>query len=174
MINVVQNFLDQPVLDTILQKYEDSKGKPLFEINEMGRWGSDLYNGNFGPVYVLPMFTELCEYLNPKLAAMAGFEEYYMTACFLHSWQHGSGINWHMDSVSDKTRIGLTVYLNQQWSVNWGGLFLWEKDGNTGWYNPQYNSAVWFESPLWHSVSIISRAAAYPRLSLQVFLEKRA
>jgi len=173
MINIIPNFFDQEVIDHIYNKYENAKGKPLFEINDMGRWQSDLHIGNFGPVYILPMGEEFTPYIKPVIENNPDFAEHTMSACFLHVWQQGSGINWHHDSLGDHHRIGLTVYLNPSWNVNWGGLFLWEKDGNTGWYCPQYNSAVWLQSPLWHSVSLISRAAPTPRISLQLFLERR-
>lgn len=173
MINIIQNFLDVDVVNYITNKYEQSKGHPVFEINEMARWPSSLYEGNFGPVYILPLFNELKDYFNPKFANSPQFANHSMSACFLHIWQPGSGINWHQDSVDiNNPRIGLTVYLNNEWSTNWGGLMLWEKDGITGWYNPHFNSSVWFEGPFWHSVSIISRAAPYPRLSLQIFMDK--
>lgn len=173
MINIVPDFLDQLTIDFIYQKYENAKGKPLFEINEMGRWQSNLYDGNFAPVYILPLDNDLSPYINPRLSRISAFDNYTISASFLHVWQPGSGINWHHDSIGDNHRIGLTVYLNPGWNVNWGGLFLWEKDMQTGWVCPQYNYAVWLHSPLWHSVSIISKAATTPRLSLQLFLEKK-
>lgn len=173
MLNIIPNFLDQEVIDLILEKYEYAKGKPFFEINEMGRWAEELYAGNFGPVYILPMFTELCNTLNPKFYSLPEFTDYQMNACFLHVWQPGSGINWHLDNPNSDERIGFTVYLNQEWNVNWGGLLLWEKFGQTGWYSPQYNNAVWFHSPFWHSVTMVSRAANTPRLSLQIFLDRK-
>ena len=173
MINVIQNFFDQSTIDLIYKKYEGSCGKPNFEINEMGRWGPDLYAGNFGPVYILPMDTDFDPYINQALSKVPQFDGHVVSACFLHVWQQGSGINWHHDSLDSNHRIGLTVYLNPSWNVNWVGLFLWEKDGQTGWFSPQYNFAVWIQSPLWHSVSIITRAATSPRLSLQLFLEKQ-
>ncbi len=172
-INIIPNFLSQETIDLIFKKYEDSKGKAAFEINEMGRWGADLYAGNFGPVYIISMYEELAAYFQYRFKSIPEFDEYKtVSACFLHIWQHGSGINWHHDSLGDNHRVGFTIYLNPNWNVNWGGLFLWEKHGQTGWICPQYNMAVWLKSPLWHSVSLITRAAPTPRFSLQLFLEK--
>lgn len=173
MINIVQDFLDQSLIDSILNNYEDAKGKPLFEVNEMGRWHQSLYDGNFGPVYVMRFPEEIQQQLISRVSLIPETADYEFGTTFLHIWQPGSGINWHMDSVDTTERIGITIYLNREWSVNWGGLFLWEKDGTTGWFSPQYNSAVWFKSPLWHSVSIINRAALTPRISVQMFLNKK-
>ena len=173
IVNIIPNFLEQEKIDLILRKYEDSKGKSAFEINEMGRWAENLYAGNFGPVYIISLYNELLPYLQERFKAIPEFAEHTkVSACFLHIWQPGSGINWHHDSLEDNHRIGFTVYLNPTWNVNWGGLFLWEKNHQTGWICPQYNMAVWLQSPLWHSVSLITRAASTPRLSLQIFLEK--
>lgn len=173
MINVSQNFLDQSLIDSVLGYYEEAKGKPLFEVNEMGRWHKGLYEGNFGPVYVMRFPDHIQEQIVAKTKTISDSSDYEFGTTFLHIWQPGSGINWHMDSVDGMERIGMTIYLNKEWSVNWGGIFLWEKDGTTGWIKPQYNCAVWFKSPLWHSVSLITRAAIEPRISIQIFLNKK-
>ena len=55
MLYKVPDFLEPHILDEIRQKFEDSKGQAVFEINNMGRWGQGLDSGSFAPVFVLPL-----------------------------------------------------------------------------------------------------------------------
>ena len=173
MIYAIDNFLDLDLLNEIKKKFEDSKGKPAFEINEFGRWDPNLFVGNFGPVYMLPL-DEYNNYFYDKFTQVhPDFANSIVITTFLQIWTNGSGINWHTD-LDD--RMAATIYLNQNWDRNWGGLFLFkgaESDNTAGWINPTYNRCVWFKSPLWHSVSLISRAAPEPRISIQIFFHRK-
>ena len=40
MINIVYDFLENDVYDSIINKFESSKGQAVFEVNNMGRWGA--------------------------------------------------------------------------------------------------------------------------------------
>lgn len=173
MLELIDDFLEKPIIDFVLNKYQSSKGKPVFEINEFGRWEPSLLEGNYGPVYMLPI-PELDEYFIDKFNAInPEFGAAKLQTIFLQIWTNGSGINWHHDDASDG-RIAATIYLNEYWNMNWGGLFLYQSNEmrSWGWINPHYNRCVWFKSPLWHSVSLISKAAPYPRLSIQLFFNR--
>jgi hypothetical protein len=172
MIYAIDNFLETNTIENIIDKFESSKGKAAFEINDFGRWDSNLSKGNFGPVYMLPLdeyndfFHEKCSKIHPDFANST------IITTFLQIWTPGSGINWHTDLDN---RMAATIYLNKSWDWNWGGLFLFkgnESDNSAGWINPTYNRCVWFKSPLWHSVSLISRAATEPRISIQLFFQR--
>lgn len=168
-MNIIQNFMDDDNLKNLLNKYQTSKGHAVFEINEMARWPNHLYAGNFGPVYVLPL-PEWVNYFDYKFKQLPEFQNTKLNVCYMHIWQKGSGIRWHEDG--DSKRIAATIYLNEFWNSNWGGLFLYDNHGQTGWYNPQYNNCVWFQSPMWHCVSIIAADIPHPRLSVQLFFDK--
>lgn len=168
-MNIIKNFLDEENMQNLWNKYEQSKGHPLFEINDLGRWVSPLYQGNFGPVYILRL-DEWRDFFYDKLCNVSLFKDYQLSACFMHIWQKGSGIRWHEDGTGN--RIGVTIYMNRKWDVNWGGIFLYQKNGDNKWYCPEYNDCVYFESPLWHSVSIISNDIPEPRMSVQLFWDK--
>jgi len=43
--------------------------------------------------------------------------------CQFYVWQHNSGISRHDDGNHD---FGATIYLNEYWDMNDGGLFIWE------------------------------------------------
>jgi hypothetical protein len=172
-INVVENFLEPHIAQEILSKYEDSKSKPVFQINEFARWDPRLHYGNYGPVYMMSL-SEYDDYFVEKFNRIhPHFVNSTIGTTFLQVWTNGSGINWHTDM---EDRMAATIYLNNSWDLNWGGLLLFQGENgmNSGWINPHYNRCVWFKSPLWHSVSLISRAAAEPRISIQLFFERNS
>ena len=54
-INRISNFLEDNVLQALRKKFEDAKGTPSFEVNNMGRWGAGLEFGSYSPVLILPL-----------------------------------------------------------------------------------------------------------------------
>lgn len=171
MINTIDNFLEPDILESLKTRFQESKGKPVFEINEFGRWDSNLHKGNYGPVYMLPL-DDYMEYFRNKFNHVHNdFRHSTLGAVFMQIWTNGSGINWHHDQDD---RMAATIYLNEEWNLNWGGLFLYQGENgrSSHWTNPHYNRCVWFKSPLWHCVTLISKAAPQPRLSIQLFFNR--
>lgn len=175
MLYQVSNFLEQHIIDEITAKYENSRGQPVFEVNNMGRWGDTLSHGSFAPVLVLRL-DEYREYFLEKYKTVdPAFAEYTELVCFLHAWLPGSQINFHHDGGIDDgvDRLSSTIYITPTWNWSWGGLFIYD-DADLGqrWIYPHYNHMVWFRPPVWHSTSMITLAAEHPRLSIQLFFTK--
>lgn len=176
MINQVPNFLEPEVLQALRQKFADSRGQNVFEVNNMGRWGAGLETGSYAPVLVLKL-DEYEEYFKAKYRAMDPvFNDYNTLIVYMHVWLPGSQINWHHDSSETENapqRLSSTIYINESWNWNWGGLFLYD-DAELGqrWIFPHSNHMIWFRPPVWHSTSMVTQAAEYPRLSVQLFFYK--
>lgn len=79
-----------------------------------------------------------------------------------------SSIPWHDDSSYSAS---LTVYLNREWNKNWGGYLVYEENEEIKCYIPKYNSAIYFDCPLKHSVQLTAIDAPM-RESLQIFIDK--
>lgn len=173
MIHCVPDFLDQHILESIRQKFEDSKGQPVFEVSNMGRWSDGLGNGSYSPVYVLRLDEYREYFLNKYRSVDPVFENYNNLICFLHVWPPGSQINFHHDAPAELDRLSSTIYINPAWNWNWGGLFLYDDpDHGQGWIFPHPNSMIWFRPPVWHSTSMVTLSAEYPRLSVQLFFTR--
>ena len=172
MINTIYDFLEEDVYNSLIDRYESSKGRPVFEVNDMGRWGKGLESGNYAPVLVLPL-EDYKDYFKQKYSQVdSRFDQHPNLTCFMHIWLPGSKINWHHDAPTETSRMSSTIYLNANWDWNWGGLFMYddpEMPGQHGWLFPHKNSACWFQPRIWHSTTMISAEALYPRLSVQLF-----
>lgn len=175
MINKVYNFLDEQTLQALRQKFENAKGKASFEVNHMGRWGAGLESGSYAPVLILPL-DEYREYFLEKYKEVhPDFGDYKNLTCFMHIWLPGSQINFHHDDSTNNgnPRLSSTIYINEKWNWNWGGLFLYDDpDTGQGWVYPHSNSMVWFRPPIYHATSMITMDAEIPRLSIQLFFNK--
>jgi len=170
MLHRVPNFLDQPVLDSITEKFEKSKGTASFEVNNMGRWGTGLESGSYAPVFILPM-DEYKEYFIKRYKSVDPvFADYNNLTVFMHVWPPGSQINFHHDAPAETPRLSSTIYINKEWNWNWGGFFIYDDaDLGQGWIYPHCNLMVWFKPPVWHSTSMVTPLATHPRLSIQLF-----
>lgn len=170
MLNQVPNFLEPEVLQALQQRYKDSHGQAVFEVNNMGRWGAGLETGSYAPVLILKLDDYKEYFINKYKALDPAFAEFNNVVCYMHVWLPGSQINWHHDASDVSARLSSTIYINPGWNWNWGGLFLYEDpDHGQGWIFPHENHMIWFRPPIWHSTSMVSQAAEYPRLSVQLF-----
>ena len=170
MIHQVPNFLEPDVLESLRKKFDDSRGQDVFEVNNMGRWGAGLETGSLAPVLVLKLEEYREYFLNKYRSVDPAFEEFTNLIVYMHVWLPGSQINWHHDSPAETPRLSSTIYINPAWNWNWGGLFLYDDpDLGQRWIFPHPNHMIWFRPPIYHSTTMITQAAEYPRLSVQLF-----
>jgi hypothetical protein len=94
---------------------------------------------------------------------------------------------WHTDVHSEYNNpdyegdkfdesMGITIYLNKNWSENWGGYFLYKKnkeDTNGIFVQPVYNRAVFNNGFDYHGVSATALNCDV-RISVQMFVTKNA
>lgn len=84
-----------------------------------------------------------------------------------YAWTRLSYIPWHDDRTHTEA---ITIYLNQEWELDWGGLFLYkdEKDAIRG-FSPKYNCGLKNLSKVMHSTTPVSLDAPEPRFTIQIF-----
>ena len=90
---------------------------------------------------------------NPKL-------QYYV-------WTPNSGISCHDDGMY---KFGATIYLNQSWNINDGGIFMYQHDGDD-WraHIPTLNTMVVNDTNALHLVTPVSPFAKHNRYTIQIF-----
>jgi hypothetical protein len=174
MINIVSNFLEEDILKSLRQKFESSKGQAVFEVNNMGRWGAGLEAGSFAPVLILPL-EEYKDYFLEKYPrdVHPDFANYRNLTVFMHIWLPGSQINFHHDASDVNPRLSSTIYINESWNWNWGGMFLADDpDMGQRWIYPMPNTMTWFRPPIYHGTTMVTQLAETPRLSVQLFFNQ--
>lgn len=87
-------------------------------------------------------------------------------AIMFYYWTRYSFIPWHNDGCYD---AGLTVYLNERWDLNNGGLFLYkDEDNEIRAIVPKRNSATLQQGGVEHATTAMTFGGDY-RITLQVF-----
>jgi hypothetical protein len=87
---------------------------------------------------------------------------------YIQLFSRNSFVPWHGD---DKYLFTVTVYLNKEWDINFGGLFIYEENKELKCLLPKYNTAVNFIPPMGHTTSATNINATL-RESLQIFVEE--
>jgi len=94
-------------------------------------------------------------------------EKHPLTHVNYYKWHPGSFIPFHNDGVY---AFSSSIYLNESWDRDYGGLFLYEKGEDLKAYVPKYNSAVINNKNILHGTSISSPTSPI-RETIQIFFE---
>lgn len=85
-----------------------------------------------------------------------------------YAWLPGSSIDWHTDS---DYKVAMTVYINHEWDINWGGYFAYGIESGIRCVSPKYNLGIMVTASEPHSVLGISFHAPV-RETIQIFVER--
>lgn len=169
----IPNFLDHEKLNECLSYY-NADGSPKLELEE---WKE---------VTIVPNKHHL-EYMHSYSSFFSdeGFKNYFLDkvkpyintdgfkfrAGMLRSIQIGGRAPWHSDHTPTLKEevLAITIFLNEEWHLSWGGLYLYHLDGMNRFLIPKFNEANCLLSPVEHSISTIDKDAKAPRNSLQLF-----
>ena len=91
------------------------------------------------------------------------------------AYSPGDFLTGHDDAVEGKSRLAAYVFgLTPTWRLEWGGLLLFHEEGDTraSAIAPGFNQLNIFRVGQQHSVSEITRAAAYRRYSITGWLRR--
>jgi|TARA_R100000149_G_scaffold17746_1_gene6506 Rps23 Pro-64 3,4-dihydroxylase Tpa1-like proline 4-hydroxylase len=107
-------------------------------------------------------------YLEEKI--LFYFKKYTKFNCIglnYNRWYPGSFIPFHNDQIY---KLASTLYLNEEWHRDYGGLFLYEHKDQLQAIVPKYNNAVINSNKVVHGTSIVSPKAPI-RETLQLFFK---
>jgi hypothetical protein len=91
----------------------------------------------------------------------------YSKSAMVYVWSTNSYIPVHSDGIYSRA---ITVYLNENWEYNDGGMFNWFDPKSQEWKNiePKFNRAVINDSGFEHGITPVK--SPNNRITLQVFL----
>jgi hypothetical protein len=89
-------------------------------------------------------------------------------SAMVYVWSKNSYIPVHSDDIYSRA---VTVYLNESWEYNDGGMFNWYDEKSQEWKNiePTFNKAVVNDSGYSHGITPVK--SSQNRITLQVFLK---
>jgi hypothetical protein len=128
-------------------------------------WDEDIV-GVSNPVLVTMVSDEIAKLVFDSLIQKGIIDTADNLVCLNYIWTHGSYIPIHTDSGHE---FSMTIYLNPEWIVDWGGLFLYEDtDGTYRAIVPKFNTAVLNSEATPHTVTLVANNSP-PRVTLQLF-----
>lgn len=172
MITVYDDFLDEKDFLFFQSNSEEillGKSKNLHIGNNLS-WEQEIrLDSNI-------VLTHSSDFLNEKIKEVIGKKiQRNIIGCMYYYWFSMSHIPWHDDTPHIG---GMTIYLNEKWNINHGGIFLFsEKNLNqveenhiTGIF-PKRNRAIEQIGGFPHSVSCLSKDAEIRR-TIQIFYKE--
>lgn len=110
--------------------------------------------------------SKICAAVNEKLD---GYRVHNDTI-YIYLWTNMSRIEWHNDSHAKSSRCGaVTIYLNQNWELEWGGDFLYkDTDNNVQRISPSFNKGVFITDIEHRTTPVIGKKI---RKTLQIWIE---
>ena len=163
MFFVKKHFLPQDLITEIMGYVEKNVASYMWKTNLS--WDSTIVEKG-GQVSILDLKeTIFCEqikqqYLNLKL--LPSLKSFHPQ---VYVWQRGSHIPWHDDSHVNSAS---TIYLNVEWDINSGGLFLYKEDDQIKAEVPEYNKMI-FSEKIKHAVTMITPSSPDVRVTMQCF-----
>lgn len=84
-----------------------------------------------------------------------------------YAWLRFSYIPWHNDG---HRKEALTIYLNDVWDADWGGLFLYRDPAQAiHGFAPKFNCGLRNSAHVHHCTTMVTSEASEPRFTLQLF-----
>ena len=161
------------ILESDLFQLVDSTSKKLLDSADSKIWNtwSEQIRDWSKPVNIIDVPSDLQEkvYDDLKLHHLhMGGDVFVPTNMMFYYWLPGSYIPWHRDSSHE---AGMTLYLNNNWLIKYGGLFNYYKENSIRGIKPKKNLGVLQVGGIGHSTTIISSTAPIRR-TLQIFFAK--
>lgn len=168
-VTVIDNFLPISFIDKIHQyvtsRYEEYAWRPNSHI-----WDPGLTIGS--PSILLMDISEFKNELTDICSANLGLDATNgLTVPYpvFYDAPRGSFVNWHTDT----TPLGISIYLNEEWRREWGGLFLYEDKDEIKGIVPRFNTAVVARPNISHCVTPVNLLAESHRYSVQLFMVEK-
>jgi len=121
MIEFVNNFFKQDEIYHINEYIEKTKDKlewkSSFSWNDNIKWGVDSRT----------LVRKAPGFVRQRIINHFNFKDDSDLFCMIHLWFPGAHIAWHNDGMYD---VAGTIYLNEDWHPNLGGLFLYSEGFN--------------------------------------------
>lgn len=170
-ITKYENFLSDDMFDkTFKHVMEIIKNNSKFGISNFN-WQNYIVLES-APVLLYTLNDENTPFFHELVSEIETKTQYTLSVPIInfYIWTNSSYIPWHDDGAYS---AGLTIYLNNNWDLNWGGLFLY-KDGDEEIKSipPKKNRAVLQEGGVHHSVTLTTTKADY-RYTLQIFFKHK-
>jgi Rps23 Pro-64 3,4-dihydroxylase Tpa1-like proline 4-hydroxylase len=166
-MKIINNILSKETFFEAIKELHENLNERKWS-SSLFMWDESIHNGIKGSCMSSLVSPELCKKIEKDIKKHIpnNYSGLYMQ---FHVFQYYSGVAAHDDGTRT---FGATIYLNKDWDVNWGGIFLWkenEKDEILKGVLPKPNMMVLNDETQIHMVTPISPDCKEPRISIQIW-----
>jgi hypothetical protein len=175
-MKIYKNVLNDETLQKCHDEAAEFAKKPVWRPSD-GNWGEHITEGVAGLCLGTFVSPELFDIIEPLVKDKLPAYNNLMIQHYV--WHKNAAINLH----NDKDQIfGATIYLNKNWDINNGGLFVWKDEaedlknlaknnyvGKMSALCPSYNMMVVNTNKSWHLVTAVSPYITENRITLQIW-----
>ena len=163
-MQIIKNVLSNSVLHECKLERENLSKEKVWGPSDLF-WNDDIRVGVTGSCSITLVSEALCKKIIESI-------QYVVPACDAihlqhYIWHKYSSISKHCDGIY---KWGATIYLNENWDMNHGGIFIW-KDCNKELHAlcPEYNTMVLNTEAEDHLVTMITPTAPENRVTIQIW-----
>lgn len=130
---------------------------------------SSVLKGVTGSVLSSSVPRHIFDLICNQFASLMDVTEYNEILIYYYLWQPYSGLALHDDSIH---RLAATIYLNENWDVDYGGMLIWKEAKDDSIYKaaePRARTMILNDAKEMHMVSTISPVAPELRKTIQVW-----
>jgi len=164
-MKLIKHVLSQDVLSLCLSELNLLLKKTVWSSSQIA-WEEGIKQNIIGSCLTTSIEGDLKIILTSKLKDIL---PPYKTIYFqFHVWQKNSGISFHDDR---NYTWGATLYLNNKWHINDGGLFIWQEKSNKELHAicPEFNSLVINDCQEGHLVTPVGVNVIENRYTIQIW-----
>jgi 2OG-Fe(II) oxygenase superfamily len=165
-VTIQRNVFTESEVESIFKTIFQKENERRWSINKHF-WDDAIQNKSPGVVSVFVIEGPLRAMIESKMKRFLKPGEQFRHVQY-YEWNQLSQINWHNDNHINSA---ITVYLNENWDHNWGGLFCWKENDEKGnFIIPQFNTAIVVRGHPFHHVTLTSPYAP-TRKTLQIWID---
>lgn len=164
---VYENVLSDETIELFRQNTLLKFGRQCWSFSS-SFWGEDIRKGIVGECMTSLIDDELKNKILSEISNLLPKCSSYTLQQYI--WGKNSGISKHNDG---DYKFGATIYMNKDWDINYGGIFLWRKpeepDSSMKVITPSFNTMILNNDKSIHMVTPVSPAAPDYRVTLQIW-----
>ncbi len=164
-MKIIKNILEESIIKEIIKDFK-KQSKEYAWMDSRLIWATNIYKDSIiGNVSQTTVSDHVHNMIEPVIRSRVKLP--YERLAILHCvWHPLSGLNIHNDL---RYKFGATIYLNKEWDINWGGLFVYQKKDHYVALPPEYNTCVVNTDKTMHMVTQISPLIRYHRQTIQIW-----
>lgn len=162
---LIRDALSPSLLEEVLVESKEKASQSVWMVSDLA-WDEDVKTFSSGTCVHTPVSKGLEVLILEELKDVLPRCKTYSTMHYY--WLKNSSIPSHTDRGNNRV-FGCTIYLNQMWKPEYGGLFLYKEKNNLKVITPEYNSLVINDEYESHMVTPINPYTPYPRVTLQIW-----